>query len=88
MRLEALVGNPPDMPELTDDGAAPRVHRLCDPAPGLDLLFCMNARCRHRPGALDGNLGGLGDDQARAGALRVVGDNRIRWCPLRTARSG
>jgi hypothetical protein len=62
----------PDVPELDDDLAAGRVHRVGDLAPAGDLRVGIEARRPQIALALPRDLRGFGDDQAGPGALAVI----------------
>jgi hypothetical protein len=72
---EVRVDQPAHVPDLADDLSAAVVHGLHDGPPGIDLLVGPDPR-RERPAqTLLGDAGGLGEDQAGAGALRVILDH-------------
>ena len=71
--LQRRVRDAADMPELADDAAAARVHRVRHQPPAGHLRVAPDARREGVALALLGDVGGFGDDQAGGGALRVVG---------------
>jgi hypothetical protein len=64
--------NATDMPELSEDLATGRMHRVGDPFPAGNLFGGMNAGGADIPDALRADLRGLGDDQTGAGALDII----------------
>nr|GEU28220.1 hypothetical protein [Tanacetum cinerariifolium] len=72
--VQQRVGaDPAAMPQLHEDLAAGRVHRVGHLAPTAHLRFRINAGRQFEGGGVGRNVGGLGDDQPRRGALAVVG---------------
>ena len=74
---KAGMDEPAHMPQLAEDPSARFVHRLRDRFPGLDLLAAPDAR-RVRPSQpLPADAGCFGEDESRAGALRVIGPHQL-----------
>ena len=78
VRLVVRVRNATDMPELQEDAAALGVDCGCDLLPARDLFVGIDARGVRIAMAAGRDCGGLGDDQARAGALGVVFGHQVR----------
>src|SRR5471032_3016390 len=73
------VGDAADVPQLGEDQTAGRVDGVGDPLPACDLLVGPQARRVRIADALRRDGGRLAEDQAGAGALRVVlGHQRVR----------
>ena len=91
VRLQGDVRNAAHVPELHDDRSSFRMHRVGDVAPTRDLLVAVEAGRVEIALAFGADLGGLGDDQAGRGELRIVGrhDRRrpLSW-PARSRVSG
>jgi hypothetical protein len=88
---EDRIGNAAHVPQLRHDQAAGRMHGGRDLAPALDLLGRPQPRRVGVAHALRRDGRGLGQDQARAGALGVVLDHQVVGHPARVgmhARQG
>ena len=72
VRLQRGMGDSADMPGLEEDAPAPGMDRLGDQPPALDLLRRVDPGRAGIALALGRDLGALGDDQPRRGALGVV----------------
>jgi hypothetical protein len=70
--LEAGVRHPTRVPQLYDDGPALGMHRVSNLSPAGDLRVAIAAGRAGVALRLGGNLGRLGDDQARGRALAIV----------------
>ena len=82
----ARVGDASDMPQLQQHPAACRVHGVGDLPPAVDLLLRPDARSMGIPDPHRRHRGRLGNDHARAGALRVIGAHQRVRNPPRSAR--
>jgi hypothetical protein len=78
VRLVVRVRDAADVPELQEDAAALGVHGGGDLLPTRDLLVRVDARGVRVTMAAGRDCGGLGDDQAGAGALGVVFGHQVR----------
>jgi len=80
--LEGRLRHAADVEQLDEDPPACLVHCIGDGPPARDLLAGVQPGPVVVPGALPRHRGGLGDDQAGAGALRVVLGRQRRGYPL------
>ena len=71
--LQRRMRYPPDMPELQKDPAARAMHGIGHALPAGDLVGAVDAGRTRIADALRRHLRRLADDQAGAGALRVIG---------------
>eukprot|EP01022_Parablepharisma_sp_SALTPOND_P021765 TRINITY_DN435_c1_g1_i1.p1 TRINITY_DN435_c1_g1~~TRINITY_DN435_c1_g1_i1.p1 ORF type:complete len:1304 (+),score=494.29 TRINITY_DN435_c1_g1_i1:15351-19262(+) len=72
LRLQVGMGDAADVPQLQEDVAALGMHGVGHLLPGGDLGLVVDAGGEGIALALRRDLGGLGDDEAGAGALGVV----------------
>ena len=82
------VGDAADMPELRDDAPAGGMHRLGHAAPALDLRLAPQPRRVGIAHALRRDRGRFAQDQAEAGALRIVARHQRIGHPVGADRTG
>jgi hypothetical protein len=75
--VEEGVRHPAHVPELGKNPPAGRVYGLGNFLPGGYLRLGVNAGRINVAHALRRHLGALGDDEARRGALHIVGHHRV-----------
>ena len=78
IRLVVRVRDAADVPELQEDAPALGVHGGSDLLPAGDLFVGVDARGIRVAMAAGRDRGGLGDDQAGAGALGVLFGHQVR----------
>ncbi len=76
VRLQRVVRDAADMPELDEDAAALFMHAVGDLAPACDLLLGIDAGRILIALALLRDLAGFGDQKPRGGALAVIVDRQ------------
>ena len=75
--MKAGMRHAANVPQLQHHAPAGRVHGVGHAAPAVHLCFAVNARREAVALALWRDLRGLGNDEAGAGALRVVGGHEF-----------